>query len=209
MKYAVSMPRAYVQVARAEGAAARRREVLDQAIEMLASEPLPRVTLDALARRAGVARSTVYVQFGSRSELFESVAERLLERVGFARLTAAVELTDPLHALRAAMVESVRLYAAERDVSRALWSWAELDPDAGRAFEVLDGGRADGTAHLVGRLADAGLLRDGVSRREASDVMYLLTSFDSFDTLYTARRLDEAAVTRRLTSLVESALLAS
>lgn len=209
MNYAVSMARSYVQVVRAEAAAARRREILDQAIGMLADEPLPRLTLDAVAKRAGVARSTVYVQFGSRSELFEAVAERLLERIDFPRLSAAVELPDPLQALRSALAESVRLYAAERNVVRALWSWAELDPDAGGAVEVLDGGRAEGTAHLVGRLADAGLLRRGVSRREASDVVYLLTSFDSFDTLYTERHLDRAAVTRRLTGLVERALLAA
>src|SRR4051812_30193083 len=118
------MARSYVQAARAEHAVARRLEVLDTAIDMLGTDPLPRVTLDAVAKRAGVARSTVYVQFGSRSGLFGAVAERLLERIEFARLVAAVALVDPLQALRAAMVESVRLYAAERDVARALWSWA-------------------------------------------------------------------------------------
>jgi AcrR family transcriptional regulator len=200
------MPRAYVQEARAQAAAVKRVEVLDAAIAMIASEPLPRVTLDAVAKRAGVARSTVYVQFGSRSGLFEAVAARLLERIDFARLVAATRLADPLDALHRAMAESVRLYAAERDASRALWSWAELDVDAGQAMHVLDGGRAAGTAHLVGRLDDAGLLRRGVTREEASDLLYLLTAFDVFDTLYTERRLSAAEVTTRLTTLVETLL---
>jgi hypothetical protein len=58
----------------------------------------------------------------------------------------------------------------------------------------------------VRRLDDAGLLRPGVTREEASDLLYLLTSFDVFDTLYTERRLSAAAVTERLTTLVETLL---
>jgi AcrR family transcriptional regulator len=200
--------RPYRQRARADAAAARRQAILDETIEMLGAEPLPRVTLDAVARRAGVARSTVYVQFGSRAELFEAVAERLLERLEFDRLAAAVRLADPRAALRAALRESVRVYAGKRDVARALWSWAELDPDAGRAIAVLDGGRAEGTRHLVRRLARAGALRPGTSIAEAGDALYLLTSFDAFDTLHTERGHDLDVVTARLTAMVERLVLA-
>jgi AcrR family transcriptional regulator len=200
--------RTYRQQARADAAAERRQTVLDATIEMLVTEHLPKVTLDAVARRAGVARSTVYVQFGSRAGLFEAVAERLRVRIEFDRLAAAVELADPRQALRAALRESVRLYAAARDASRALWSWADLDPDAGRAMAVLDGGRAHGTRHLVRRLAAAGALRPRISIAEASDALYLLTSFEAFDTLYTERRLGVVAVTERLTAMVERLLLA-
>ena len=204
MKYALSMARTYVQDARAEAAAAKRLQLLDAAIEMLGSEPLPRVTLEAVARRAGAARSTVYVMFGSRAGLFDAVARRLLERIGFDRLVAAVAAPDPLEALRQAMHESVSLYAEQRDAARALWSWAELDTDAAGAFAVLDGGRVTGTAHLVSRLAAAGRLRPGVSPDEAADVLYVLTSFDTFDQLFTDRRLPVEMVERRLRLLLQS-----
>ena len=202
MKYALSMARTYVQDARADAAASKRLQVLDAAIDMLASEPLPRVTLEAVARRAGAARSTVYVMFGSRAGLFDAVARRLLERIGFDRLVATVAVPDPVEALRQAMHESVRLYAEQRDAARALWSWADLDADAAGAFAVLDGGRASGTAHLVGRLAAAGKLRPGVGRDEAADVLYMLTSFDTFDQLFTERQLTPDMVERRLRLLL-------
>ena len=204
MKYVVSIARTYVQDGRAEAAAAKRLQVLDAAIDMLASEPLPRVTLEAVARRAGAARSTVYVMFGSRSGLFDAVALRLLDRIGFDRLVVAVAAPDPLEALRQAMHESVRLYAEQRDAARALWSWADLDTDAAGAFAVLDGGRASGTAHLVGRLAAAGKLRPGVTPDEAADVLYRLTSFDTFDQLFTERQLTPDTVERRLRLLLGS-----
>ncbi|MET0460657.1 MAG: helix-turn-helix domain-containing protein [Ilumatobacteraceae bacterium] len=201
------MPRRYVQSTRAAAAAAKRRDLLDATIDMLATEPLPRVTLDAVAKRAGAARSTVYTMFGSRAGLLEAVAVRLLERVEFDRLVEAVGDSDPRRALDLALTESVRLYAREREVSRALWSWADLDPDAADAFAVLDGGREAGTTHLIGRLDDADLLHPDVSRQEAADVLFLLTSFDTFDQLYTGRKLDEAAVTARLRAVVERTLL--
>jgi len=201
------MGRPYVQRARATAAAHKRTDVLDAAISMLADDPLPRVTLDAVAKRAGAARSTVYVMFGSRAGLLEAVAVRLLERIGFDRLVAAVADPDPRRALDRALDESVRLYGRERDVSRALWSWADLDPDAAAAFAVLDGGREAGTNHLIGRLADAGLLRSDVTRQEAEDLLFLLTSFDTFDQLHTGRHLDSAAVASRLRAVVERTLL--
>jgi AcrR family transcriptional regulator len=200
--------RTYRQQRRADAAAQRRLAVLDGAIAMLGAEPLPTVTLDGVAQRAGVARSTVYVQFGSRAGLFEAVGERLLERIGFERFSAAVRLAHPKLALRTALREIVRVHATERDVTRALRSWAHLDPDAGRAIAVLDGGRADGTRHLVRRLAHTGALRAGLSIAEASDALYVLTSFETVDTLYTERRLGVVAVTERLTAMVERLLLA-
>ncbi len=72
---------------------------------------------------------------------------------------------------------------------------------------MLDGGRVTGTAHLVSRLAAAGRLRPGVSPDEAADVLYVLTSFDTFDQLFTDRRLAVEMVERRLQLLLESIVL--
>ena len=159
------MARPYVQEARAEAAAAKRLHVLDTTIEMLGSEPLPKVTLDAVATRAGSSRSTVYLMFGSRSGLFEAAARRLLERVEFDRLVAAVEEADPRERSTGRSPSPSGSTPASATSPRALWSWADLDADAAGARRVLDDGRAEGTAHLVGRLADAGLLRDDITRR--------------------------------------------
>ena len=135
------MARTYVQDARAEAAAAKRLQVLDAAIDMLASEPLPRVTLDAVARRAGAGRSTVYVMFGS--------ARRVVRRGG-PPVARAHRLRPPRRrgggprSARGAATGDARVRAPLRRATRrrrALWSWADLDTDAAGAFAVLDGGR--------------------------------------------------------------------
>ena len=203
MKYALSMARTYVQDAHAEAAASKRLQVLDAAIDMLASEALPRVTLEAVARRAGAARSTVYVMFGSRAGLFDAVARRLLERIGFDRLVAAVAAPEPLEALRHAMHESVRLYAEQRDAARAV----VMGGSRHRRGRRLRGARRrprlrhrqPRPAPRRGRKATS-----GVSPDEAADVLYMLTSFDTFDQLFTERQLTPDMVERRLRLLLGS-----
>ncbi len=61
----------------------------------------------------------------------------------------------------------------------------------------MEQGRSAGMAHLAQRLADQGALRPDVTPGQAADLLYLLTSFDSFDLLYTGRALpiDQAATT--------------
>ena len=122
--------------------------------------------------------------FGNRGGLFEAVAQQLLVDVGFDRLVAAVAHEDPLEALRGSFAEAARLYAADRPVARALWSWGELEPDAAGAIGVLEHGRWEGMVHLARRLRDAGHLRADRTVTEAAEALWVLTSFDAFDQLF-------------------------
>ena len=44
-------------------------------------------------------------------------------------------------------------------------------------------------AHLARRLDEDGVLRDDLTVDEAADVLWVLCSFETFDSLYTGRRL--------------------
>jgi AcrR family transcriptional regulator len=201
------MARKYVLRARAEAADDTRRRILEATRRSVEKLPLTAVTLDEVARVANVARSTIYTAFGSRTGLFEALARYLLERVGFDRLVAAVRHPDAREALLGSLRESARVYAAERDVARALFSWGDVDPDAAGAVRVLETGRAPGMMDLARRLADQGVLRDDLTVNEAADLLWVITSFDTFDQLYTGRRLSSDAVAKRVMSLAERALL--
>jgi AcrR family transcriptional regulator len=199
--------RPYVQTQRAEGAEEKRRHILQAARELLLTRTLPEVTLDAVAKAAGAARSTVYLAFGGRSGLFEALAEQLLVDIEFDRLVAAVERPDPLDALRGSFVEAARLYAADRPVARALWSWGELEPDAAGAIRVLEHGRWEGMVYLTRRLHAAGHVRSDTPLKEAAEVLWVLTSFDAFDQLFTGRSMKPKAIAKRLTSMAERSIL--
>jgi AcrR family transcriptional regulator len=200
--------RPYTQRIRAASAEGTRRRILDAATDLLSREPAQGINVDRIAREAGVARSTIYVAFESRTGLFRALARDFLEQQGFDRLVAAASNSDAREALLGSLQQGVRLYAGGRDLGRALFSLALLDPDAAEAIVVLEHGRAPTMRALAQRLKDQGYLRDGVGVTEAADVLWVLTSFDTFDQLYTGRHLSEATVAKRVMAMAERELLA-
>jgi AcrR family transcriptional regulator len=210
-QYAVTMPtRRYEQRLRAQTAEETRRRVLDAVYAALREAPAEPVSVDQIAHTAGVARSTVYVIFGSRAGLFDAFAADLLERGGFRRVLDAVADPDPRVHLREGITGGVHTFAAHRDVFRALVSMAELDPGAvGGAMQRSEQRRAKGMMRLARRLARHDLLRDGLSAKKAADRLWVLTSFDAFDLLYNGRGLSANEVARVLVDMAERGVLAS
>jgi AcrR family transcriptional regulator len=202
--------RRYEQRRRAQTADETRRRVLDGVYEQLREAPAQPVSVDRVARTAGVARSTVYVIFGSRAGLFDAFAADLLERGGFRRVLDAIADPDPRVHLRAGITGGVHTFAAHRDVFRALVSMAALDPDAvGGALQRSEQRRAKGMMRLARRLARHGLLREGLGAKRAADQLWVLTSFDAFDLLYDGRGLSANEVARVLVDVAEHSLLAA
>jgi AcrR family transcriptional regulator len=188
--------RKYEQRLRAESAEETRRRILDAVCQRLRSAPAEPVSVDQIARMARVSRSTVYLVFGSRAGLFCALGADLLERGGFGSILQAASRPDAREALRGGIRGVVGMYAANRDVLRALNSMARLDADAvGGAVQKMDEGRAGGMAAQARRLAEQGILRADVTVDAATDLLCLLTSFDSFDLLHAGRALppDKAA----------------
>ena len=200
--------RKYDQTLRAESAEQTRRAILDAASDRLRAAPTEPLAVGAVAERAGVARSTVYLVFGSRAGLFDALATDLLERGGVDRLYEAVSHPDAREHLRGALRASCEMFAVDRDVRRALVSMSALDPEAvGGAIARGDDARRGGTAHLADRLDEQGLLRPGVTRADAAHLLWVLSSFDTFDSLFVGYRLDVAATCRLLVDTAERALL--
>jgi AcrR family transcriptional regulator len=77
-------------VARAESAAATGERILDAAVEVFWELPTTQVSLEEVARRAGVTVQTVIRRFGGREGLFTAAGEREAERVRRQREQAAV-----------------------------------------------------------------------------------------------------------------------
>lgn len=201
--------RRYTQQARAAAAEETRRRILEAMRRRLRAAPAEALSIERVAQEAGVARSTVYVVFGSKAGLFEALGHDLLEQAGFQRIIDAVALPDARVAVRASLRAAASVYAAERDVSRAIYSMWSLEPDAvRRAFEVVERGRAEGQRRLAERLAAEGHLRAGVTVDEATDILWVITSFDTFDQLFTGRGLSEEDTAARLITMAEHTLWA-
>ena len=210
-KYAVTMAtRRYEQRLRAQTAEETRRGVLDAVYDQLREAPTQPVSVDRIARTAGVARSTVYVIFGSRAGLFDAFSADLFERGGFHRVLDAIADPDPRVTVREGITGGVHTLAAHRDVFRAVISMAALDPDAvGGAMQRSEQRRTRGMMRLARRLARHRLLREGLGAKRAADRLWVLTSFDAFDLLYSGRGLSANEVARVLVDMAERSVLAA
>jgi AcrR family transcriptional regulator len=200
--------RRYEQRARAEEAEKTRRRIVDAVLERLRTAPAEPIAIDRIAAMAGVARSTVYAIFGSRAGLFDAVGAQLQERTGYARLVEASHQDDARAALRGGLRAASEMLAADRDTWRALRSMAQLDQEAvGGSVQRWEDERSAAMARIAKRLHEQGHLRSGVSVEEATDVLWVVTSFESFDLLYTGRGLPLDDVVERLAATAERALM--
>ncbi|MFH8570267.1 TetR/AcrR family transcriptional regulator [Streptomyces sp. NPDC017993] len=201
--------RKYEQRLRAESAQATRRRIMDAVCEQLRAAPAKPVSIDRIAQVARVARPTVYQVFGSRAGLFDAVGADLLQRGGFESMIEIADHPDARQGLRGCIRGVVEMYAAHRDVLRALHSMALLDAAAvGGAVQRLEQDRAAGMGHLADRLAEQGLLRQDATAEQAADVLWLLTGFDSFDLLYAGRNAPVEQVADTLVTTAERTLCA-
>jgi AcrR family transcriptional regulator len=199
--------RKYEQRIRAESAELTRRRILGALADRLRKAPAGPPSVEAVAEDAGVARSTVYAVFGSRAGLYDALARDLARRDAYHRLLEATRDPDPRETVREGFRATVDLYASEREVSRALYSLARLgDKAVSAAIARREQERAAGMAGLARRLASRGHLRPGLGATRAAHLLWVLTSFDSFDLLYSDRGLDADAVTALLTEAAERTL---
>jgi AcrR family transcriptional regulator len=202
--------RSYEQRARAEEAERTRMRIIEAVFTRLREAPAEPIAIDRIARMAGVARSTVYAIFGSRSGLFDAVGRELAVRSGYARLVDAKYQPDARDHLRAGIRAASEMLAANRDIYRALHSMAQLDEQAvGGAVRRKEEERAAGMRRLAGRLAEQGVLREGLSVEDAEHVLWVLTSFESFDLLYAGRGLSTDRTVDLLIDTAEQALYAT
>ena len=128
--------RRYRMTARADAAAATRERILEAAVAVLWERPLVDISLEEVARRAGVSLPTVIRRFGDKAGLFAAAVEREYERVRQQRDEASVGdvraavriLVDHYEELGDAVL---RLLAAESQVS----GLSEI-ADRGRAYHT-------------------------------------------------------------------------
>jgi AcrR family transcriptional regulator len=111
--------------------------ILDAALELAAASGIRNLTMDEVARRAGVGRMTVYRRFGDKARLVEALSVRESRRC-LEELDAAIGPDAPIEdQVAAGFVTSLRL-AREHPLLARL---ARFEPEA-----VLGALRADGGA---------------------------------------------------------------
>ena len=165
---------------------ARLERVLDAAADLLVRLGYRRVTIEEVARQAGIGKGTVYLHFPTKEALFLSVLLRTHHGVT-ARMVARME-ADPAEVLPGRLMRSVYLDIADDPVARPLYLGdgevlGRLAHEAVDALGELARRRHEVWRAWFGLLHGAGLLRPGDVDAQLFQLSAITTGFWFLDTL--------------------------
>lgn len=177
-------PRPYRLGSRQAAAEETRARISAAARELLTAEGgLAGFTVEAVAREAGVARMTVYYQFGSRMGLLEALFDSLASHRGAGQLITAIQHPDPLAGL-AEFIDSLgRFWDSDRILIGRLQGLAAIDPDFQQIWHTREELRRQGLKALTERIAQTHGHPALAGVDEAVDILYGLVAFETFNSI--------------------------
>ena len=155
-----------------------------------------RSSVDEIARRAGVAKQTVYHHFPNKDELFKEVARDLASRV-------LVELAAPGTDLRAGLLRFGAAYRNRTLGAQGISAFRTLVPEVPRFRAVARAMYANSAGEMVRRLAenlqramDAGELRRDDAHFAAEMLLSMLAGLDRMKRLFSVNDETESEARR-------------
>jgi AcrR family transcriptional regulator len=177
-------PRAYCLGQRQVAADENRARIVAAARKLLTGgRGAASFSMDAVARQAGVARMTVYHQFGSKRDLLEALFDDLAARSLGKQLRPAFAESDPLRALAELIAAFAAFWTSERKAIRRIRALGALDPDFEQALHERDERRRRAIRGILTRLQNNRGKLPRLSLDEAINLVWMLTSFETFDAL--------------------------
>jgi AcrR family transcriptional regulator len=179
-------PRPYVSAKRAAAAAETRAQIIQSAMGLLEDGPA-QMSMDAVAKAAGVTRLTVYKQFGSRRGLLEAVFDENARRFGIVRMAEAMSHEDPRRGLRLAIEILCDFWGSHPSFAR-LHDAAAADAEFAEALATRNERRRRVFDQLLARLPGA-----AAAKRDCSDLIFGMTAMAMFRLLSVDRTPAEVA----------------
>ena len=177
--------RRYTSPLRQDQARSTSKTIVDAAVALFSAHGYAAVSLDAVAREAGVSRATVFTSVGGKPELLraafraafgraagaEGVAMPLVERPRSREVRARPSATSYLQGYAeictALHSHMSRVYEAIREGSRA-------DPAVEALWTEVNDERRRGAATIVADVKARAALRYGLDEKDAADVVWVL-----------------------------------
>ncbi len=183
MPAAVKIGRAYSTHLRQEQADLTRKRVLAAARRLFVTSGYAEVTMQAIAQEARVAYQTVYAQFGNKLKLALDLCASEFPHVGptVGRLVQARDRGDPEAWLGMLGAFARRLYEPCAEILRFMRQSGDQDLLA--RYREIESGRLKHLGDLGSQLEKAGLLRSGLSAKEAVAIAWTMTSPETYERL--------------------------
>jgi AcrR family transcriptional regulator len=177
--------RTYNNASREVAAAAKRDELVQAAARLLIdASDAAAFSLEAVARVAGVTRTTVYKKFGSRRGLLEAVFDERARAGGLWRIPDAMARPDPAAALDQLVLIFCEFWGRDEAVAR-LHDIAASDVELMQALSERTERRRLLFATLLQRVGAGSAERR--RKGDAADLLFALTSLAMYRSLREGR----------------------
>jgi AcrR family transcriptional regulator len=181
---------------RADGVAATRGRILEAVLALITEGGVHDASMEAIAKRAGVTRVTLYRTFGSKQDLLEAFVLEALAEARLDLVDAAHAHPDVRTAVHHVLRANCRMFAHLGGAMPFALELARSDPDM-RAFidATYHGRRHRAMEALAARVVAEGAAAEGWTKSRIADALLVLSSHESFQTLveHRDRSVDRAA----------------
>ncbi len=176
-----SSKRTYLSPFRKQQADETRDRITTAAFDLLTRDGFAAMTIDGVAKEAGVSSQSVYAIFGSKPGLVEAVINRVRFGPGYQQLVEqALQSQDPVERLRFASKISCEIYSAERGLLDLMGGIGALSPELAATLKDKEKNRRVKLAPAISLLVEHNLLKPGLDAESAADILYTLTGRDIF-----------------------------
>ncbi len=190
---AVKGRRPYDSRARKEQAARNHDAALDAAERMFLERGYGGTSIASIAQEAGLSVQTIYKVFGGKSGLVKAIYFRGLLGAGgdpaYQRSDAMREReVDPREIMRQWGGLTTEVASVVSPIRLLMRSAAIVDPEMESLLRETDEDRLKRMGHHARFLKERGYLREGVTVKQATDILWTCSSVEIYDLLVVQRR---------------------
>lgn len=174
-------PRTYDSPLRAQQARETRRRIRAAALPLFQAEGYTRVSMDRIAKAAGVSRQTVFDAFGSKSGLLKEIVDVHLvgddEPVPLVERETSVQMMatdDPADLLRQFAHLNRQIAEGLVEVWPVFAQAAATEPVLAELQKGQDEARMQAMRGIAARLAELGGLREDWGTEQAAELMWVI-----------------------------------
>jgi AcrR family transcriptional regulator len=174
------------------------KRIIDAALEEYGEHGWSGFTMDGVARRAGVGKSTVYLRWQDKDSL---LTDAVSTRSGTIGAVDTGTLRGDLQEL------ATNLFVHYRDP--AGWAALRITIDAagshqplGRFVEAVSDVQVDFVERIIARAVDRGEIPEGLSANSVAECVYGSVTMQNLGVRLEGRELDDADIAERAASLV-------
>ena len=205
--------RQYNSKSRQDQAIQTRNLILTSAKKLIKTKGFDQVTIDEIAKSAGVSSPSIYSIFQSKRGVLRALMDEVLPPKQYAQYEALVEATktetSPINLVTTSAQIARLLYDAEKTQFDLLRTAAVVAPEFKELEAEREKRRYQRQDESLKRMFEEGLLAKGLSLAKAKDILWTFTGRDLYRMLVLERGWSSEEYEKWLTQLLIQTLIAN